>query len=426
MFFLLLVTKMDTIKSKSHYDRTRTSHANRDCLEGIPRGSMKNFYELDLLIPLILSRGISHGLKKGMGRFQITKIISSIFTNSGIYSIQKSVFIYKYGPYILKFEDALADLVRRNIMEVITDDEGQTRFCITEDGQRWVMARLRDQYKNTAAPVKEIDRCIFTPISELIIEIAEKSPLLNPTRRVIGNKELIRVFDWKNFGDGKIHGYHYTLLRSFYRLEDYFDDKRNKADKKIEEGNADYQFRIVDYSAIPKAMYSEDLKNTKENRTIRYIFNKQDPKSIAEDKFEGKNYIGHLWYIYSAINIIHVLAGLAPTIDEIARMCLTQYEYAIKGDTPYSQRRRMREGAIRSDMQKLVKYATLNKRKVDKLYIYSIRAKEIIDNFTSNTYSLLNAKKIMSLYGEEIRPLPDNIEIIKQIRSNETKIATGG
>jgi len=399
-----------------------------DTVEGIPSGSTKDFYDLDFLIPLILSRRMHHGLEKGMGRFQITKIIAWLFVDSDIYSIQKSVFIYRYGPYILKFEDALADLVKRNIMKVIADDEGHKQFCITEDGQRWVVSRLRDQnYRKNTSLLREIDRCLFTSISDLMMEIAEKSPLLQPVKYKIGDKELVRIFDWRNFGDGKIHGYHYTLLRSFYGLEDYFDSERNNADKKVEEGDTNYHFRIIDYSAIPEIMYSEDLlKNEKEKRTIRHIFNKQNPRSITENKFEGKNFVGHLWYIYSAINIIHVLASLAPNIDEIARMCLTHYEYALKENTPYSKRRKMREGAIRSDMQKLVKHGFLNRRKVGKIYVYSIRTKRIDDNFTSDRYSVLDAWKIERLYTSEIKPSHKNLAIVKQIKSNEVNMATGG
>ena len=381
---------------------------------------MKNLYDLDFLIPLILLRGKLNKLKERMVRVHIAKVAAWLFVNSGIRSVQENVFIYRYGPYILRFEDALTDLIRRNILEVITDKKGQTRFCITEEGQRWIMARLRNQNYGDNTPVREIDKCLFTPISELIMEVAEKSPFLHPVRHMIGNKVLIRIFDWRNFGDGETHGYHYTLLRSFYRLEDYFDSERDKTEKKIEEGNADYRFRMIDHSSIPEVMYSDDLlKNVKERHTIRYIFNKQRPRSLAEDKFEGKNYIGHLWYVYCAINIIHILTGLAPSIDEIARICLTQYEYAIKENVSYSQRRKMREGIIRSDMQKLVRYGILNRKKIKKNYVYSIRTKKIIDIYTSHTYSLLDANKIKTLYEREIRPSPENNSIMRQIRSRE-------
>lgn len=387
---------------------------------------MVNLYDLKFLIPLILLKGKERGIREGMVRFQITKIVAWLFVNSEIRSVQKNVFLYKYGPYVLKFEDALADLLKRNILETVIDGKGYTRFCITDEGQRWVMSRLRDQnYKKSDTLLREIDRILFIPISDLIIEIAEKSPLLLPVKRTIGDKELIKIFDWTNFGDGKIHGYHYTLLRSFYRLEDYFDNEQNKAEKKIEEGTTDYLFRIIDYSIIPEVMHLESLfKDAKEKYTMRYIFSKQDPRSMAEDKLEGKNYIGHLWYIYSAINIIHVLAGLAPTIDEVARICLTHYEYAIKEKIAYSKRRKMRERAIRSDIQKLVKYGILNRRKIDKVYLYSIKTKNIID-YTQQTYSLLDARKITTLY-EEIRPSPASIDVVRQIRAGEIAIQMGG
>lgn len=258
---------------------------------------MKNLYDLDLLIPLILLRGKLKGAKEGIGRFQMTKIVAWIFADSGISFVQKNVFLYRYGPYVLKFEDALAELVKRNIIKVETDNNRQTLLCITDEGQRWVTARLRDE-KNSKGDtlVRGIDRCLFIPISDLMMEIAEKSPLLNPIKRKIGNKILIKVFDWRNFGDGKVHGYHYTLLRSFYGLEDYFDNRRNEVEKKIEKGYEDYRFIIVDYSTIPGKRYLDELLGTiKKKHTIRRIFHKRDPRSIKEDKFEGKNYIGHLW-----------------------------------------------------------------------------------------------------------------------------------
>lgn len=389
---------------------------------------MRNLYDLDFLISLVIWRGLLKGIKEGLVRFQIAKIVAWLFVNSEISSVQESVFLYRYGPYVLKFEDALADLVRRNVLEVVTENKGQTRFALTDEGQRWIMSRLRDQeYKNIDSLIREIDMVLFTPISDLMIGIAEKSPLLKPTRRFIGGKELIRIFDWRNFGDGKVHGYHYTLLRSFYGLEDYFDSERIEAEKKIEEGDIEYQVRIVDYSAIPEVMYSEDLlKNVKERHTVRYIFKKQDPRSVNVDKFEGKNYVGHLWYIYSAIGIIHVLAGLAPTADEVARMCLTDYEHAMKREISYSEKRKMREGAIRSDLQKLTKYDILNKTELNRTYFYSIRAKAIIDSFAPHTYSLLSAEEIKSLYEREIRPSPANISTMRRIRAREIAVAMEG
>ncbi|MBU7038377.1 MAG: hypothetical protein HXS52_10635 [Theionarchaea archaeon] len=386
---------------------------------------MIDFYELSFLIPLILLHARENSIRGGLGRFQIAKISAWLLVNSGICSLQERVFIYKFGPYISGFENALADLIRRNIIEIIIDSEGQTRFCITEDGKRWIMSRLRDQ-DSSGSEVKaaEIDRILFTPLSDLIVDLVEKSPFFKPIKYVIGDKELIRIFDWTNFGDGRIHSYHYTLLRSFYRLEDYFDRERYEAETKMTENDTDYQLRIIDNSAIPNTMHLEDLiQNCKEKHTIRYIFNKENPRSVAEDKFEGKNYIGHLWYVYSAIDIIHTLAGLAPTIDEIARVCLTNYEYSIKKRHDYSKRRKMREGAIRSDMQKLVKYGILNRGKVNRMFIYSIRARRIVDSYTSQTYSLLNPEKIRNLYEEVIRPSPANAEIIKQIIAEGTEAA---
>lgn len=385
---------------------------------------MKSSYDLDFLIPLILLRGIYNGIRKGMVRFQITKVAARILVGSEINSLQESVFIYRYGPYILNFEDVLADLVRRDVLEVIIDKKGQTRFCLTDVGQRWIISRLRDEnYKNTATLGKEIDRCIFTPIHDLIMEIAEKSPLLKPIKRSIGDKELIRIFDWRNAGDGKIHGYHYTLLRSFYRLEDHFHEEVREANAKIEAGEADYSYRFVDYAAIPEVITSENFFRDKKGKyTMRYIFVKNDPKSIREDKFEGKNYIGNLWYIYSATNIIHILAGLAPTIDEIARVCLTLYEYAMERNVPFSIMRKMRESAIRPDMYKLTKYGVLKKNKIGKYYVYTIRAKKIIDSFTSDIYSVLDEDKIWNSYRELIRPDDQNIGIIREIISDERKM----
>lgn len=119
---------------------------------------------------------------------------------------------------------------------------------------------------------------------------------------------------------------------------------------------------------------------------------------------------------------MNALAGLAPTIDEVSRMCLTHYDYAIKECIPYSKRRKMRERIIRSDMQKLTEYGIINRRKVGKTYIYNIRAKKIIDNYTSYTYSLLDAHRMRTLYEEEIRPSPKNIDIMRQIRNREKDI----
>lgn len=382
---------------------------------------MKHLYSLDFLITLILLKGKLRGIKEGMGRFQIAKLAAWLSVNSEISSIQEVVFIYKHGPYLLRFEDALADLVRRNILECVTDKEGQTRLCITREGEKWILARLRSQnYNDMTKLTEEIEKYLFTRPSDLIMEIAEKSPLLNPVRKIIGGRELIRIFDWRDFGDKRIHGYHYTLLRSFFRLEEYFDNKWIEAQKKIEDGNLEYKPRMVDYAAIPNVVYTEDLfSSLKEKHTIRYIFSKQDPRSLTVDKFEAKNYIGHLWYVYSTINIIHILARLAPLADEIARVCLTNYEYAIKKEIPYTERRKMREGTLRSDLQTLVKYGILKRVRMGKVYLYYIRAKTIIDSYTSKRYSLLDADETRSLYEREIRPSPANVDLIKRMSSKK-------
>lgn len=384
---------------------------------------MKSIYDLDFLISLIFLRGKRKG-KEDMGRFRIAKTASRFLVNSETISILESVFIYRYGPYVLKFEDALADLIRRNILEIMIDDKGRTRFCLTDDGQRWIMSRLRDEnYRITPELGREIDRYIFAPIPDLIMEIAEKSPLLHPIKRGIGNKQLIRVFDWRNTGDGKVHGYHYTLLRSFYRLEDYFAEEFNQALARIEGGEDEYRHRIVDYSTIPEVITSEHLfKDKKEKHTMRYIFNKNDPKSIKEDKFEGKNYIGNLWYIYNAVNIIHILASIAPTIDEIARICLTLYEYAMEQDIPFPEIRRMRESAIRPDIHKLTRFELFNKKKIGRYHVYTIRAKKIIDTSTSDIYLLLGEDRIRHLYNEKVRPSDQNMSIIRRIISDERKL----
>jgi len=383
---------------------------------------MKSLYDLDFLIPLILLRGKLKG-KESMGRFRITKTAAWFLVNSKISSIQESVFIYRYGPYMLKFEDALADLIRKNILEIVTDAEGNTRFCLTDEGQRWILSRLKDEnYKITPALGREIDRYIFAPIHDLIMEIVERSPLLHPIKRSIGDKVLVKIFDWRNAGDGKIHGYHYTLLRSYYRLEDYFCEEIRKANAKIETDES-YRYRIVDYAAIPEVITSEHFfEDKKEKHTMRYIFNKNNPRSIKEDKFEGKNYIGNLWYIYSAVNIIHILAALAPTINEVARVCLTLYEYAMEQNIPFSDVRKMRESTIRPDMYKLTKFGLLNKKKIGRYYVYTIRAKKIIDSFTSDTYSLLSEDRTRYLYKEMVRPDDQNIGIIREIISDERKL----
>ena len=100
---------------------------------------MKDLYDLDFLIPLVLLRGKLSGMKEGLVRFKIAKIAAWLLVSSEISSVQEGVFLYRFGPYLLGFEDALADLVRKNILEVIIDAGGQTRFCLTDEGQRCVL-----------------------------------------------------------------------------------------------------------------------------------------------------------------------------------------------------------------------------------------------------------------------------------------------
>lgn len=373
---------------------------------------MKRLYDLDFLIPFLLLRAKLQGERNGLVRFQIAKILAILLVNSYERALQEQVYIYQFGPYIMRFEDALADLMKRDIIEKRTDSEGRTCLCLTNNGEKWIMSRLRDEeFERTSGLGKEIETYLFTPISDIITEIAEKSPLLVPRRRNIGGKVLLRIFDWRKACDGKIRSYHYTLLRSYYRLEEHFRREFEEACSRPEQDEG----RIIDYTAIPELIASRDLfRNKKEKYTIRYLLNKNDPRSIGEDKFEGKNYIGNLWYIYSAVNIIHVLAGLAPTINEIAQICLTFYEYEMQRNLPSDELRKMREGSIRPDLTGLARFGLLNKKKIGKHYVYSIRAKKIIDSYTSDSYSVLSEEKIIQLYRESVRPRDENIAFLRE------------
>jgi len=151
---------------------------------------------------------------------------------------------------------------------------------------------------------------------------------------------------------------------------------------------------------------------------------------LAQHGIEAEVTGHYLQGAFGELPVTNMIQILVDSNDEQrARDIIDRYdrgEYAIEEEIPYSQRRKMREGAIRSDMQTLVKYCILNRIKIGRIYIYSIRAKTIIDSYTSKKYSLLDAKRIKALYEREIRPSPANIDIIREIRAREITATVEG
>jgi len=357
---------------------------------------------LRYLLPSILRQHSIKAKGNGIKKTRLAKIGGYVIEIFGAKEQKDSVIWYSYGPYPLNLEQEIEYLKQNNIINVEND-----KLILTEQGLRWISNKLADitsepQYLSI---IKEIDNSLFIPTDQLIYEIVRRSPHLKPKLQSIGSMRYIRLFDWENYGSGIIQGYHYTLLKSFAIFEKYLE----KIDIPLSNEEA-YGVRIIDYDEIPYCLKSNQLEK-KYAKMGQYplpltkIFEKEPPPYIKETKIEGKNYIYNLWYIVDAVNIIHVLSNLAPSIDEIARLCLTNYLLAAeKKDLDRKQLRIMREQLIRNDINRLWEGGILIPRKYKRKYFYSLSARCFHDVVLDRDFKVLDPEIVNDLYNLRIKP----------------------
>ncbi len=348
--------------------------------------------EITTLLPLILTR-----TKKGILKTHLNKIAGFITINYGNERQKENIILYSYGSHLMNLQSALNYLQHNNIIAKDNDN-----YVLTQTGLNWISEKIVHMECNIEGSestyskiIEQIDSSLFTDIPTLIQKTLSSDSRWGYELREVNGKDLHLIFDWSKYGTGVICPYIYTLLYSYSKVENYFN---------LREDNNDISF--IDYSTIPDCVQSVFLprKKTLKNIPLTNVFEKSSPPYLTEDKIEGKNYIANLWYIIEGVNILHVLAGVEPTISDIAMICLTNYQLsATKDDAVQDELKKIREGLIRNDINKLCDYGFLLKDKYNRKYRYRLSAKCYYDTILDRKFSIVDDKIIKHIYESKIK-----------------------
>lgn len=343
---------------------------------------------------LILTRDTS-----GLYKTQWNKIAGYITTLFGTKEQSEKVILYSYGTHLMNFEATVQYLEAHNLIKI-----EDNKPIITEEGLSWIAKKLM-QIEDSgiySRPVldkiiTQIDSCLFTDIPTLIEKTLSSDKKWDFQKRVVNGKNIILMFDWSRYGTGMIHPYIYTLLYSYSKLDNYFKTKWKENQLDI---------CPVDYSKIPSNVSSIELQREKnfKNIPLTTIFEKSQPSNLNEEKVEGKNFISNLWYIIEGVNIIHALVGIAPSIEDIAILCLTNYQHAvIVENVDPNGRKKMHESLIRYDINKLSDYGILLKDKYSNKYRYKLASTCFYDTILDKKFQVVDKQMLQDLFKTKIQ-----------------------
>nr|WAH99922.1 MAG: hypothetical protein OI716_00745 [Candidatus Methanoperedens sp.]WAI00076.1 MAG: hypothetical protein OI720_00590 [Candidatus Methanoperedens sp.] len=350
--------------------------------------------ETTTLIPLILER-----LKSGLTKFQLNKIASYITIRFGTKEQKDKVILYSFGTHLMNLESTIHYLENNNLIK--TD---KNKYVITECGLSWIAEKILQLEEGNASNksifdkmVSQIDISLFTDIPTLIKKTLSSDAKWDFKQREVSGNNLYLIFEWSKYGTGMLLPYMYTLLYSYSKVEKYFENKWK--DNKLD-------IDPIEYSRIPEHMSSTLLTRTRKlkNVPLTSIFEKALPPYLTEEKIEGKNYISNLWYIVEGVNILHALAGIAPTVSDISMLCLTNYQHGVLNkDIDEDMLKKMRESIIRNDINKLNDYGILLKDKYNRKYRYTLSALSFCDTILDRKFSVVDKPILKSIYETKIK-----------------------
>jgi hypothetical protein len=348
--------------------------------------------DITTLLPLILNQK-----KTGLTKTHLNKIAAYVTILNGNENQKSKIILYSYGSHLMNFELAINYLQNNNIVTKQND-----KYVLTDSGIDWISNKILELESNSSYNqsqfnkiLDQIDSSLFTDVPTLIQKTLSYDNRWGFEQREVNGKNLYLIFDWSKYGTGVLFPYIYTLLYSYSKVEYYFNQRQD---------NSDISF--LHYDDIPdciQSIYLQRSKNVK-NVPLTHVFEKSLPPYLTEEKIEGKNYVANLWYIVEGVNILHALAGVAPTINDIAMLCLTNYQHsAIQEDPEYENLKKIREGLIRNDINKLCDYGILLKNKVNRKYRYSLASKCYYDTILDRKFRIVNEKIIRKIYDTKIR-----------------------
>lgn len=359
----------------------------------------KKLCETTTLCLLILRNG-----KSGLVKTKLNKISAFITTLFGTNEQKEKVILYSYGTHLMNFNLTVQYLENNNLIKKDHD-----KYVITESGISWIGNKLSKLEEDDAINnsmfdkiIEQIDTCLFTDISSLIKKTLSSDQKWNYKKGEVTGNNLILMFDWSKYGHGMVYPYIYTLLYSFSKVENFL--------KNVWKENDEYTCPI-DYSKIPNYLPSTSLsrKRKLKNVPLTNIFEKSLPPYLTVEKVEGKNYVSNLWYIVEGVNILNALTGIAPTINEISMICLTNYQYAILDNKVDSDSlKKMRESLIRNDINKLTDYGILLRDKFDRKYRYRISSTCFYDAILDRNFEVVDEHILEKIYKNKIKVYVDS------------------
>ena len=359
----------------------------------------KKLCETTTLCLLILRNG-----KSGLVKTKLNKISAFITTLFGTNEQKEKVILYSYGTHLMNFNLTVQYLENNNLIKKDHD-----KYVITESGISWIGNKLSKLEEDDAINnsmfdkiIEQIDTCLFTDISSLIKKTLSSDQKWNYKKGEVTGNNLILMFDWSKYGHGMVYPYIYTLLYSFSKVENFL--------KNVWKENDEYTCPI-DYSKIPNYLPSTSLsrKRKLKNVPLTNIFEKSLPPYLTVEKVEGKNYVSNLWYIVEGVNILNALTGIAPTINEISMICLTNYQYAILDNKVDSDSlKKMRESLIRNDINKLTDYGILLRDKFNRKYRYRISSTCFYDAILDRNFEVVDEHILEKIYENKIKVYVDS------------------
>ncbi len=346
------------------------------------------------LVLLILTRD-----RVGLYKTQLNKIAGYITTLFGTTEQSEKVILYSYGTHLMNFEATVQYLEAHNLIKIEDD-----KPIITEEGLSWIAKKLLQVEESGiySRPIldkiiSQIDTCMFTDISTLIEKTLSSDKKWDFKKNVVTGKNIILMFDWSRYGTGMLHPHIYTLLYSYSKLENHFKTKWKENELDV---------YPIEYSKIPNNVQTTELQREKNFRNIPLttVFEKSLPSTVNEEKVEGKNYISNMWYIVEGVNIIHAFAGIAPTIEDIAMLCLTNYQHAVIFEkiNPVGQKK-MHESLIRYDVNKLSDYGILLKDKYNKRYRYKLASICFYDTILDRKFQVADKQMLQDVFKTRIQ-----------------------
>jgi len=312
--------------------------------------SLWYFIEYDILNPKNLILVIC---KNGAKITKIEKLVSNILLDFKKEKVDEYVIQYRFGFVTLKVGKTVNKLIKEGLIRI--NEKGE--FVLTDRGLDILKTILPELEKNELydSVVNKISELYLLPTEELARRAYLKAGFLTVVTQNIRGHKITKLFDWSEFGDGlTIKPYHISMLLAYAYVEEDFKEIKSKLPE---------HYHIMIDNVEDVIYFSETIKNIERKRpilaamTLSEVFTKKEPPHLSEDKEEGKNYIANLWMIVEAINIFHVLLGVAPSAAEIGTLCLKDVLFSNRYRNLHGQDlKRMRERMIRNDIRKLLDY----------------------------------------------------------------------